>query len=50
MANHIQTKIILTSTNHNPSTLQKKDEPTQTHLQNKQTTQERCGFKSIKRD
>jgi hypothetical protein len=51
MAHHIQTKMLLTSTNHNPSTLQKKDELTQTRLQNKQTTtQERCGFKSNKQD
>lgn len=52
MAHHVQTnKMLLTSTNHNPSTLQKKDELTQTRLQHKKTTtQERCGFKSNKQD
>jgi hypothetical protein len=45
----MQTKRLMTSTSHNPSTLQKKDELTQTQLQNKQaTTQERCGLKSNK--
>ncbi len=47
----MQTKRLMTSTSHNPNTLQKKDELTQTRLQNNQTTtRERCGFKFNKQD